>query len=178
MIEYDNGINTSFSGPKQFHVHPLSEFPRQVEDMISLHWKINLSLPKTQVKCCPFHHVFISTSGLSSSCCQLLLCWSLSRASNTHSLISSAESSSLNLSNSATDIVFPLIECGLMDLSCLCLLAMDVGEEDLECIGLGVSSPLVGISICNLGLSIDSNSSFIFSMASNSSLTLSLSFLH
>jgi len=110
---------------------------------------------------------------------QLLEWRSLSRASNSHSHISSSESSSLNLSSSIPICDLPVIEGELISPSCLCLLAMEGGEGVMEVTWLdGVSDLAVVLSSSSFGLSIDSNSPFIFSMASNSSATLSMSFLY
>lgn len=112
--------------------------------------------------------------------------WS-SRASNSQSTISPAKSSSSAFPNSGSTFVSSarvsdactmLIEASAC-MSCrLSVFSLEVtnGLRWGPFLG-GVSNFRVGVSISNIGLSIDSNSSLIFSRESNSSLILSSSFL-
>lgn len=81
----------------------------------------------------------------------------------------------IHLSSSSNDIVFIVIDGDIFIVYCLFLLGnMDVGDGFVDC--KGVSNFSIDVSICNIGLLIEQNSSFIFSWACNSSVTLSLSF--
>jgi len=74
----------------------------------------------------------------------------------------------IHLSSSSNDIVFIVIDGDVFILYCLFLLGnMDVGDGVVDC---------KGVSNFSVGVSIEQNSSFIFSLASNSSVALSLSF--
>lgn len=120
-----------------------------------------------------------------SSCDQLLVFCPVQWHQISHSPISSAKSSPLTFfvtCGTWSDVFTILIEEEWFTLSCsfsrVPTLCLEVGCG-LWC-GLslyGASWFWVGVSISNLGLPIDSNSSFNFSRASNSSLTFWLSFL-
>jgi len=171
--EYDT--NTTIGVPKLFHLHLLSELLSYLSSGVSQNHSTMLPRHSTML---PFHlHSLYNISGWYFYI-QLLEWRSLSRSSNSHSLISSDESSSLNLSSSISICDLPGSEKECLVPFCFGFLA-EGGEGVLEIIWLdGVSDLSVGISSSSFGLSIDSNSSFIFSISSNSCVTLSLSFLY
>lgn len=115
---------------------------------------------------------------------QPLMCRSLSSASNSHSIISSELSSLLllpepesNLSSSAVtsdtlSFLFEIFSCLFF---CVSENWLEEGDEFLS--DNGDCGLRVGVSTLKVGLSMDSYSSFIFARPSNSSLTLSISFL-